>query len=278
MLARVSLLFIASALFAGAWISDAQYQGEGVAKKQPVAVVPMHPVRQRWLDSAPVMTARVCDFRGCYDPSAVHEMMSGRRLNTIGFRAPRAEADEIPIDSIWMFGDCDITLPRDIGEGTYRAVNDRGEERVIDLDDEKLAYHGILAGAPRRDLYVTDDADARWYFIRQKPAAPRIEIARESTVRNNFGQSASWSNSAAAVLEVAAGRVLGTAGAPLVEMFADAGIWARAKVQQLAMEWMALLRRSRSWAEMTIDWIHAPYDTVEPASRLATGADSKTRR
>jgi hypothetical protein len=174
-----------------------------------------------------------------------------------------------------MFGDCDISLPRDIGEGSFRAINNRGDVRIIELDQDKLTYHGILAGAPRRDLYVMDDEAARWYFVRQR-SAPRTEIAKKPTEREILDRSPSRSNSAAGagIFDIVVGRVLGTDGAQTTGLVIVVRDWARTAWERLATEWIALLRHTGTWA---FDWIHAPHDTAEPASRIATEPGQNAR-
>lgn len=274
MLPRMSLLIIASLLFASAWTSDSQFQGQHGAKSAQVSNAPTHPVRQRWLTGTgaygfdhTTIAERSHDFRGCFDPAA-HIAGIVRHQNFIGSPASARTDDEIPMDSLWTFGDTDVTLPRDIVEGTYRAVNNRGEVRIMELNEEKLAYHGILAGAPRRDLYVMDDENGRWYFIRQLPT-PRMELARKSTnVKRD--RSPSPSESVESILDLVMARLIGTAGAQTAETVAFTRGWARATWQHFTTDWIALLRQTRSWSEQTIDWIHAPFDNVEPPSRMAT--------
>lgn len=285
MIARVSLLLIASLLFASAWTYDTRYQGQ---KSQEVSVVSAHPVRQRWMSAVPgrgfdepilLQAMRPSnEFRGCFDPSAAYSLEQ-RPVNTIGYGVKRTQIDEIPMDSLWMFGDSDVTLPRDIVAGSYRAVNNRGEVRNIELDDEKLAYHGILAGAPRRDLYVMDDNNSRWYFIRQQPVS-RLELARKPAANARTQRHVhfpSWTKRVAAALDVVMANLFGTVGAQTVDQVSIAQGWAWDQWQMFATNWNALLRQTQSWAENTADWIHAPYHNIEPASRLATrpGSDSR---
>ncbi|MGE3314182.1 MAG: hypothetical protein AB7O26_03625 [Planctomycetaceae bacterium] len=281
MLPRVSLLIIASLLFASAWTSDSQFQDQQAAKRAHVTVQSTHPVRQRWLDRTTdygfdhgSIARRSHDFRGCFDPSA-HVTEGVRSQNIIRTPTNKTESDEIPMDTLWMFGDTDVTLPRDIVAGTYRAVNNRGQVRIIELNEEKLAYHGILAGAPRRDLYVMDDENGRWYFIRQVPT-PRMEFARKPKNLDR-DRSPSRSVSVASVIEAVMGQLIGTAGARMSETIARAGNWARATWQQLTTEWIALLRQTRSWSELGVDWIHAPSDDASDASRMATGPERSSR-
>lgn len=287
MIARVSLLLIASLLFASAWTYDTRYQGQ---KSQEVSVVSAHPVRQRWMSAIPgrgfdepilLQAMRPSnEFRGCFDPSAAYSLEQ-RPVNTIGIGVKRTEIDEIPMDSLWMFGDSDVTLPRDIVAGSYRAVNNRGEVRNIELDDEKLAYHGILAGAPQRDLYVMDDNNSRWYFVRQQQPVSRLELARQSAANartQRLVHCPSWTKRIAAALDVVMANLFGTVGAQTVDQVAIAQGWAWDQWRMFATNWNALLRQTQSWAENTADWIHAPYDSIEPASRLATRPGPESRQ
>lgn len=249
MLARVSLLVIASVFFAAAWTSDLEYQAAGESKVTPVSVTQLHPVRQRWylprtgcgFEQAIANSDRAREFRGCFDSSAVKLVDERRPLNTIGQVTARIDADEIPMDTLWIFGDCDIELPRDIRPGMYRAVNNRGEVRNIELDDEKLTYHGIVCPGPQRDLYVVDDADSRWYFVRQSRPVRALEFA----------------------------RLVKKTGTPVRALFEIAGGWVAEQWQQVTTIRDMLTRQARSFGDAATRWAVSPPGSVPAVSHTA---------
>lgn len=81
-------------------------------------------------------------------------------------------ADVIPMDSLWMFGGCDIAPPAGLTPGPYRLVSSAGDVRSVRFTADNLAYFDVVSDLFAREMYRAEVDGQRWYFIPIEP--PRL--------------------------------------------------------------------------------------------------------
>lgn len=84
--------------------------------------------------------------------------------------ADEADTDDfIPMDSLWMFGGCDIEPPAGLPPGHYRVVSSAGDVRTVQFTADDLAYFDVVSDLFARDVYRVDANGRLWCFISIEP-------------------------------------------------------------------------------------------------------------
>jgi len=194
---RVALLLMVTALYLQVWAGDQSFQREQREnnKTSPKSYLSpatkgeenRSPARYR-KDPATMQTGIDYRVRNSRGPSADALPVIEISHSTLSSRSRDVNSDEIPMNSLWMFGNCDLPLPVGIAPGTYRVVGSHGEVRKVELGEEELDYHGITA-MTSRDLYWVSEGKTRWYFVRVESKPEPLWMAADSTDRRNLLQS-----------------------------------------------------------------------------------------
>ncbi len=280
---RVANLLAAAALFVRAWSGDAEFQHEQVELRRTAQKSnlyhPSHPRTHKSGTSLRKPPAAAGSARQVSQTGTRRGPESSLPLVLLVELMSRdgsaVDPNEIPMNSLWMFGNCDLPLPPGISVGTYRAVSSRGEVRKIELGAEELEYHGITTVSTPRDLYWVSEGKTQWYFVRveskpgrmwmaaDQPDRLKLLRARVATVSGDLLQDALEKFNAAI------SGLMVTAGAPTKTSGIRPRGWTWQPMVELRQQWNALLRQVRWETAGAPKSIVIPQGKASSRSRLS---------